>query len=68
MREQVKKLVKSGQLGFVNGGWVMHDEASAHYMSMIDQTTLGHRFLKEKLDYLPRVGWQVRDYFVIPKT
>ena len=37
----------------------MHDEASAHYVSMIDQTTLGHRFLKEELNYLPRVGWQI---------
>lgn len=41
MREQFKNLVKSGQITIVNGGWVMHDEAAAHYMSMIDQTTLG---------------------------
>lgn len=40
-REVVKGLVKSGQITFVNGAWVMHDEASAHYVSMIDQTTLG---------------------------
>lgn len=37
-----KNLVKTGQITIVNGGWVMHDEASAHYMSMIDQTTLGN--------------------------
>lgn len=55
----VKKLVDNDQLHFVNGGWVMHDEAASHYISMIDQTTLGHRFLKESLDYYPTVGWQI---------
>ena len=52
-------LVKEGRLDFLNGGWVMHDEAGAHYMSMIDQTTLGHQFLLKELDYRPRVGWQI---------
>lgn len=42
-REVVKSLVKSGQLDFVNGGYVQHDEAAAHYVAMIDQTTRGHR-------------------------
>lgn len=36
-------LVKEGRLSFINGGWVQHDEASAHYAAMIDQTSLGHR-------------------------
>ena len=55
----VKRLVKNGQLSFVNGGWCMHDEAATHYMGMIDQTTLGHDFLLRELDYIPRVGWQL---------
>ena len=55
----VKRLVQSGQLSFVNGGWCMHDEAATHYMGMIDQTTLGHDFLLRELDYIPRVGWQL---------
>jgi alpha-mannosidase len=54
-----KQLVASGQLAFVNGGWCMHDEAATHYIDMIDQTTLGHRLLKEEFDYIPRVGWQL---------
>ena len=58
-KSAVKKLVENDQLHFVNGGWVMHDEAASHYISMIDQTTLGHRFLKESLDYYPTVGWQI---------
>jgi len=37
----------------------MHDEASAHYQSMIDQTALGHKFLKEEFGYTPTVGWQI---------
>lgn len=41
MRETFKRLVKNGQITIVNGGWVMHDEAASHYVSMIDQTTLG---------------------------
>ena len=59
-KEKIKALVKNEQLVFLNGGWVMHDEAGAHYVSMIDQTTLGHTFLKEAFDgYTPRVGWQI---------
>jgi alpha-mannosidase len=39
----VKQLVAGGQLDFINGGWVQHDEATTHYSAMIDQTTRGHR-------------------------
>ena len=59
MKESVRALVKNNQLNFVNGGWCMHDEASTHYMGMIDQTTLGHTFLKEELGVIPKVGWQL---------
>ena len=45
-QEIVKDLVKKGQLEFMNGGWVQHDEAAAHYVAMIDQTTRGHRCVK----------------------
>jgi alpha-mannosidase len=37
----------------------MHDEACSHYVSMVDQTTLGHRFLLSELGYVPRAGWQI---------
>ncbi len=43
VRDAVKKLVADGQLEFVNGGFVQHDEAAAHFVAMIDQTTRGHR-------------------------
>ena len=37
----------------------MHDEAATHYIDMIDQTTLGHRFIKEEFGIVPRIGWQI---------
>lgn len=55
----MRGLVKSGQLQFINGGWSMHDEACTHYVSMIENTAFGHRFLKEEFDYVPTVGWQI---------
>jgi len=58
-KDEARRLVHDGQLQFVNGGWCMHDEAATHYMDMIDQTTLGHRFLMEEFDYVPHVGWQI---------
>ena len=58
-QDRVKKLVENGQLEFTNGGWCMHDEAAAHYVDMIDQTTRGHAYLKEKLGVTPKVGWQI---------
>jgi alpha-mannosidase len=58
-QESVRRLVKSGQLEFINGGWCMHDEAAAHYIAMIDQTTLGHQFLAKEFGFTPRVGWQI---------
>ena len=56
-----RKLVADNQLNFVNGGWCMHDEAATHYVDMVDQTTLGHRLLKEAFgdDGLVTIGWQL---------
>ncbi|KAM7524053.1 hypothetical protein LguiA_013955 [Lonicera macranthoides] len=42
-----------------NGGWCMHDEASTHYIDMIDQTTLGHLAIKSQFNKTPRAGWQI---------
>ncbi|KAK9839362.1 hypothetical protein WJX84_005048 [Apatococcus fuscideae] len=59
IQDRVKQLVDEGRLDFINGGWVQHDEAAAHYVAMIDQTTRGHRFLKETFNFTPRIGWQI---------
>ena len=37
----------------------MHDEAVRHYIDMIDQTTLGHQFIKEEFGVVPRIGRQI---------
>ncbi|KAM0866243.1 hypothetical protein ACQ4PT_042745 [Festuca glaucescens] len=58
-KDTVKGLVSSGRLEFINGGMCMHDEATVHYIDMIDQTTLGHRFIKEEFGQIPRIGWQI---------
>ncbi|XP_076898589.1 putative alpha-mannosidase At5g13980 [Bidens hawaiensis] len=55
----VKRLVSKGQLEMINGGWCMHDEAAPHYIDMIDQTTYGHRFIKQQFNVTPRIGWQI---------
>jgi alpha-mannosidase len=39
----------------------MHDEATTHYIDMIDQTTIGHQFILQEFGEAanPRVGWQI---------
>lgn len=37
----------------------MHDEAATHYIDMIDQTTLGHWYIKRDFNVTPRIGWQI---------
>ena len=59
LQEALRELVAAKKFSFANGGWCMHDEATTHFLGMIDQTTLGHRFLKEHLGVVPSVGWQI---------
>lgn len=58
-RSAVRQLVASKQLQFANGGWCMNDEAGTHYVAVIDQMTLGHRFLLNEFSVRPRVGWHI---------
>jgi len=59
VKDTVRFLIANQQLSFVNGGWCMHDEASSHFMGMLDQTTTGHQFLLRELGVVPRSGWQL---------
>lgn len=59
LQTKVKELVNSGRLEFINGGMCMHDEATPYYIDLIDQTTLGHHFIKNVFGQKPRVGWQI---------
>lgn len=48
------RLVDSGQIEIVTGGWVMTDEANSHYYSIIQQLTHGHQWLRDNLQIEPK--------------
>lgn len=60
-KEIVIQLVNEGRLEFILGGWCMSDEATPHYSAMIDQMTLGLKFLNDTFGEcgVPRVAWQI---------
>ena len=37
-------MVNSGRLEFINGGWCMNDEATTHYVDIVDQMSLGLKY------------------------
>ena len=57
IKERVKKLVKDGQLEFINGGWVSNDEACPSYEEVIMNMMTGHSFLKQNFDFVPKHAW-----------
>ena len=61
MRGNVRKLVGNGQLEFINGGWCMNDEAGTHYNAIIDQMSLGLRFIRDEFGdgARPSVAWHI---------
>uniref|UniRef100_A0A8C2XPT3 Alpha-mannosidase n=1 Tax=Cyclopterus lumpus TaxID=8103 RepID=A0A8C2XPT3_CYCLU len=61
VRRTVRRLVDEGRLEFVNGGWCMSDEATTHYSAVIDQMTMGLRFLNDTFGPCgrPRVAWHI---------
>uniref|UniRef100_A0A1A9WEQ0 Alpha-mannosidase n=1 Tax=Glossina brevipalpis TaxID=37001 RepID=A0A1A9WEQ0_9MUSC len=60
-QEIVRKLVKERRLEFVGGAWSANDEATVHYQNVIDQYTLGLKFISLDFDDCarPRIGWQL---------
>ena len=61
IQNEVKRLVEAGQLEFILGGWCMNDEAAAHYTDIIQQMSLGMRFLNDTFGECgnPKVAWQI---------
>ncbi|GAB1607137.1 alpha-mannosidase 2x-like [Argonauta hians] len=65
-RDRVRKLLKEGRLEIVAGGWVMTDEANAHYFAMIDQMIEGHTWLNGTLGVKPQAGWSIDPFGLSP--
>ena len=59
VKVQVRCLIEKGQLEIALGGWVMSDEASTHYQSVIDQLMEGHQWVLENLNVKPVNSWAI---------
>ncbi|EGD74845.1 hypothetical protein PTSG_07075 [Salpingoeca rosetta] len=59
VRETFKRMVHSGQIEIVTGGWVMPDEANSHYFALVDQLIEGHKWVEENLGVRPESGWSI---------
>ena len=58
-RDLIKRHVKSGQIEFINAGWCMSDEANPYYEDIIDQMTIGFRWIKDTFGVVPTIGWHI---------
>ncbi|XP_038045982.1 epididymis-specific alpha-mannosidase-like isoform X2 [Patiria miniata] len=58
-KKQTHLLVQYGQLEFIIGGQVMHDEAVSEYSATIQQMTEGHSFIYETFGKRPHFSWHV---------
>ena len=55
--DTIREFIHQGRFEFINGGYVMHDEATSYYQHFIDQMRLGLLFLKSEFDYVPKIAW-----------
>ncbi|XP_054723554.1 alpha-mannosidase 2x-like [Uloborus diversus] len=62
LRDQVKQFLRKGQLEILTGGWVMTDEAAAHYYAIVDQLVEGHQWMKTNLGIAPHSAWSVDSF------
>lgn len=63
-RARFRRLVDSGRIEPIGGGWTQTDEATVHYSAFVDQMTLGLRWLQDTLGDCarPRVAWQMEPW------
>ena len=59
VKHKTRLLIERGQLEIVLGGWVMSDEASTHYVSVLDQLMEGHQWVAENLKTKPVNSWAI---------
>lgn len=62
LRDLVRQFLRNGQLEILTGGWVMTDEAAAHYYAIVDQLVEGHQWLKTNLGIKPHTGWSIDSF------
>ena len=67
-RAAVKALVQQGRFEFVNGGWVMHDEAVSSYRDDILQLVVGRAWLLRELGVTPQTAWLIDPFGHSPTT
>ena len=60
-KDEVRRLVRSGQFEFVNAGWSMHDEGCTTADDIMNNMMLGHEFITREFGEWarPRVGWHI---------
>lgn len=67
VRQDMARLAREGRFEFVQGGWVMNDEANTHYFAILNQMMDGHEWLKKNLpDAVPNVGWAIDPFGLSP--
>ena len=47
IQQKVGQLVRQGRLEFVGGGWTQNDEAVTHYSAILDNLSLGMKFIQD---------------------
>ena len=65
-KEQVRSLLRKGQLEMVTGGWVMNDEANTHLQAIVAQMVEGHEWLMRTVGVIPRFGWAIDPFGMSP--
>ena len=58
-KNEVKRLVKSGRLDLVGGGWSAPDEALTTYDAILDNFMIGQQFLVKEFNHSTKISWQV---------
>lgn len=67
-RKKVKQYLEDGKFEIVTGGWVMTDEANAHYHSMVTELFEGHEWIQNHLGKkaIPKAHWSIDPFGLSP--